>query len=33
MEIEEMTGLRISKVIEETIVDRSIMSKDTEIEV
>ena len=33
IEIEEMTGLRIGKVIEETILGRSVVSKDTEIEV
>ena len=33
MEIEEMTALRIGKVIEETILGKSVVSKDTEIEV
>ena len=33
MEIEDMTGLITGKVTEETISDRSMVSKDTEIEV
>ena len=33
MGIEDMTGLTIGKVTEETILGRSMVSKDTEIEV
>ena len=33
MGIEEITGLRICKIIEETILGNSMVSKDTEIEV
>ena len=33
MEIEDVTGLIIGKVTKETILGRSIVSKDTEIEV
>ena len=33
MEIEEMIGLRIGKVIEGIILGKNVVSKDTEIEV
>ena len=33
MEIEEMTGLIIDKVTDETILGKSVVSKGTEIEV